>query len=239
MAAKKTTSKKKHSAVPPQATAKPKAAEAVAATPAPAAVAVAKAPEAAKPATTAAATAVAEQPKPATTPVVAAAPAAVPVVDLSALVAALRGSDADAAREAAVELGRTKSAAAVDALAAALANADGYFHSVVRAAAAAALGEIGDARAVPALLAGVRDEMAEASAEAVRGLAAIGDAAAVPALVEVVENRHGFFLPVVRRAAVLALVKLGGPDAAAAVSAVAANTYEDNSVREAAGRNNG
>ena len=64
-------------------------------------------------------------------------------------------------------------------------------------------------------------ELAEASAEAVRALAAIGDAKAVSTLVEAVENRHGFFLPVVRRAAVLALVKLGGPEAAAAVSAVA------------------
>ncbi|HEX8916025.1 MAG TPA: HEAT repeat domain-containing protein, partial [Humisphaera sp.] len=62
----------------------------------------------------------------------------------------------------------------------------------------------------------------------------LGDRSAVPALVEVIRNRDGFFLPVVRRAAVLALVHLGGPAAIAMLEAVAANAEEDPVVRQAA-----
>ncbi|MDB5300852.1 MAG: hypothetical protein JWO87_2515, partial [Phycisphaerales bacterium] len=56
----------------------------------------------------------------------------------------------------------------------------------------------------------------------------------VGALVEVVRNQNGFFLQIVRRAAVLALAQLGGEQAAAELSAVASNSWEDPVIREAA-----
>jgi HEAT repeat protein len=174
--------------------------------------------------------------KPAAAPVAhaAKAEAAPAATDVSADVAALQNTCADTASEAAIRLGTAGNKAAVEPLVAVVANADGYYHSVVRAAAAASLGQLGDARAVPALVTAINDEMAEASAEAVRALAVLGDRRAVAPLVDVIENAGGFFLPVVRRAAVIALAKLGGPEAKAALAAVAQNDHEDAVVRQAA-----
>lgn len=222
MAAKKTTktSEKKHTSIPRT----PPLREA-----------------AAKPAGAAAAevsaAAVLERPATVSAPTLTAAaevPAARPAVDVAELIAALRGSSADSAREAAEALGAAGNRTAVEPLAAVVANVDGYYHSVVRAAAAASLGRLGDNRAIPALTAGVRDPMAEASAEAVRALAALGDQAAVAPLVDVVRNADGYFLPVVRRAAVIGLAKLGGPAAAAVLKSVGEDDREDPVVRQAA-----
>ncbi|MDB5297693.1 MAG: hypothetical protein JWO31_3676 [Phycisphaerales bacterium] len=157
-----------------------------------------------------------------------------PTTDVWALIADLNNPSADVAREAAAALGGAGDWSAVRPLAAAVENADGYYHSVVRAAAAASLGQLGDAWAVPALLNAVYDEMAEASAEAVRALAAIGDPSAVRPLAAVVRNVDGYFLPVVRRAAVLALAKLGGDEAADVLRAVANDPHESPAVRQAA-----
>lgn len=99
----------------------------------------------------------------------------------AALVNSLRDTSADVASEAAAALGATGDHSAVKPLSDVIANADGYYHPVVRAAAATSLGKLGDTKAVPALIAGIRDEMAEASAESIRALAAIGDARAVAA----------------------------------------------------------
>jgi len=150
------------------------------------------------------------------------------------LINQLRDLDADVASDAATQLGALGEAFAVPALIQVVENSEGYYHSVVRAAASSSLGLLKDARAVDVLVIGTRDEMAEASAEAVRALASIGDARAVDSLVEIVRNTDGFYVPVVRLASVIALAKLGGAAAKAELAIVAANESEDPVVRQAA-----
>jgi len=150
------------------------------------------------------------------------------------LIRDLHDEDADIAREAAIALGSTGSPAAVEALIEVLENADGYYHSVVRSAAASSLARLGDKRAVASLLGAVNDTMAEASAEAVRALADLGDARAVDTLVGVVQNVTGFFQPVVRLAAVHALGRFDAPHAEAERAHVAADPNEDTVIRDAA-----
>ena len=146
----------------------------------------------------------------------------------------LRHQDADVAREAAIALGATGSSAAVEALIGVLENADGFYHSVVRAAAASSLARLGDKRAVASLLGAVNDTMAEASAEAVRALADLGDARSVDTLIGVVRNVDGFFQQVVRLAAVHALGRFHTPQAAAERARVAADVSENTVIRDAA-----
>ncbi len=62
-----------------------------------------------------------------------------------------------------MSLGGIRDVSAVEALISVLNNTEAYFHSVVRSAAAASLGQLGDARAIDALTKTVGDEMAEAS----------------------------------------------------------------------------
>lgn len=162
-------------------------------------------------------------------------PAATPALDVAALIVTLHDADADTAREAAISLGKSASKAAVEPLMEALGNQDGYFHSVVRAAAASGLATLHDVRAFDTLVKAMNDSMAETSAEAVRALSALGDPRAVQPLIDVVRNSDGFFLPVVRRAAVIALKKLGGTQAVAELSSVAACTWEDTVIRQEAG----
>src|SRR5271170_787089 len=123
----------------------------------------------------------------------------------AALIASLRHTDADVARDAATSLGALGDSTAVEPLIQVLNNFDGYYHAVVRAAAAASLGKLGDRRAVEPLLDAINDSLAEPSAEAIRALAAIGDSRAVGPLVDAVRNPTGFFSPIARRAAVVAL----------------------------------
>jgi epidermal growth factor receptor substrate 15 len=150
------------------------------------------------------------------------------------LIARLHNADADVAREAALALGATGSRAAVDELVSVLANADGFFHGVVRSAAAASLAQLKDCTAVPVLTHAVRDPMAEASAEAVRALATIGDERAVAPLAAVLRNADGFFLPVVRLAAAKALKTFDTSEARKALMETAANAGEDSVIRAAA-----
>ena len=152
----------------------------------------------------------------------------------AALISALRDPSADTAREAAILLGKSGDAVAVKPLADVVTNLGGYYHSVVRAAACASLGQLGDPSATPALLVGINDPMAEASAEAVRALATLGDRRAIDPLVAVLRNERGYFLPVVRRAAVTAPRQFNDPRAVAALQAIAANPSEDAVVRTAA-----
>lgn len=151
-----------------------------------------------------------------------------------ALLVALRDRSADVAREAAISLGKARDLSAVGPLEQVVCNADNYFHPVVRAAAAESLGQLGDIHAVDALVIGTRDSMAEASAESVRALATLKDQRAVAPLIEIVRNTNHYYLPIVRRAAVMALIKLGGPQAIATIKAVIANTNEDPVIRQAA-----
>jgi len=128
---------------------------------------------------------------------------------VAALVARLRDPEADNARDAAMTLGTLpRDAEAVAALAEAVRNSDGFFHSVVRAAAAQALGKIGDRSAVDALIEATRDSMAEASEEAVKALGLLGDARALPGLEAIVKNADGFYLETVRKSAAEAVARL-------------------------------
>jgi HEAT repeat protein len=213
-----TTTDKKYTTVPPKA--KPVSEAATA----PTATAVAVAPVAVTAVVT----------TPSASPVTQAATKPAVVTDLSPLLAALRNLDADVAREAATALGRSGNPAAVAPLIEIVQNSNGYFHSVVRSAAAAGLGLLKDKKAVDALLVAVNDPITDASSEAVRALAAIGDARAVDPLVAVVRNETGFFAGSVRRAAVLGLAQLGGPAAQAVLREVAANELEDSVIREEA-----
>lgn len=163
----------------------------------------------------------------------------VPAVDrvaLSAAIAALRDSNADVARDAATTLGRLGDASAVEPLIDVLRNENDYFHSVVRAAAASSLAQLRDARAFEPLCNATRDEMAEASAEAVRALAAMGDKRAARVLIDIVRNPTGYFLSTVRLAAVSGLIELGGDQSAVELARVAADGSEDPVIRQAASR---
>ncbi|HSZ54646.1 MAG TPA: HEAT repeat domain-containing protein [Tepidisphaeraceae bacterium] len=156
------------------------------------------------------------------------------VAALPALIVALRDADADVAREAALSLGSFSSAAVVEPLIEVLDNRDGYFHSVVRAAATHSLGQLRDLRAVVPLLNAINDPIAETSAEAIRALALLPDPRIVPALLEVVRNEHGFFLGTARRAAILGLAQIGGEQAACELRFVSTNQWEHAAIRATA-----
>jgi HEAT repeat protein len=154
---------------------------------------------------------------------------------IAAHVAALRNNDADFARDAALALGALADAAAVDPLIQAIRNSDGFYHSVVRAAAATSLAKIGDPRALESLIAAVRDSVAEPSVEAIRALGVLADARAIPTLMEVVRNPDGYFLPVARRAAVTALGSFNAdPLVADELKALSNNSAEDSVIRQSA-----
>ena len=181
------------------------------------------------------AVAVAAQPAVVTAVVAVPKPAAVDnQVAIRAKVAELRSRSADVARDAAAALGDLGDVAAVEPLIEVISDSEGFFHSVVRAAAAESLGKLRDARATLPLIAAIDDSMVEASAESIRALAAIKDPRAVKPLLDVVRNVQGFFLPVARRAALLALAQLGGAEAIAELKAVAADAGEDPVLRDAA-----
>jgi HEAT repeat protein len=150
------------------------------------------------------------------------------------LLVALHDLDADVAREAATALGLLGDVSAVEPLIEIVTNANGYFHSVVRSAAASSLGRLKDHRAVEALSNAVYDQIADSSSEAIAALAALGDRRAISLLIEVVRNRNGFFVNSVRRAAVLGLIKLGGEEAQSELRSVSANGWEDSVIREEA-----
>jgi HEAT repeat protein len=115
-----------------------------------------------------------------------------------------------------------------------LTDTNGYYHSVVRAAAAQALGQLKDTRAVHALLVALTDSIAEPSVEAIRAMTALNDRRAIEALIDVVRNRSGFFVATVRRAAVNGLAHFGGEDAIAQLRFVASDEWEDSVIRSEA-----
>ena len=155
-------------------------------------------------------------------------------VSFAELLTAIRDGSAEKARDAALAMGTCGDPAAVDVLIEVVRNNDHYFHTMVRAAAVKSLGRIGDPHALDTLIGATRDTMAEVSDQAIQALAATHDQRAVEPLIRIVRNSDNFFLPAVRRTAIAALRILGGPDAAAELSAVAANSAEESSIRDAA-----
>lgn len=153
---------------------------------------------------------------------------------LPALLNALGDGDADVAREVVAAIGAIGDESAVEPLIGVLKNAEGYYHTVVRAAAARSLAQLGDLRAVDPLLDAISDPSAEASAEAIRALATLGDSRALDALIGVVRNPNGYFLQIARRAAVLALAQIGGERATAELRAIASDLSEDTTIRDTA-----
>ena len=156
------------------------------------------------------------------------------VTDVSGLVALLRSPEADTARDAAIELGHTDEAAAVEPLIDVLTNAEGYFHPVVRAAAARSLGELRDVRAIDALITATGDTMAEVSEEATLALGHIGNTRAMQPLMNIVANKAGYFLQPVRRAAIISLGEFRDARVLSVLLAVSMNESEDPMVRQAA-----
>lgn len=152
-----------------------------------------------------------------------------------ALSTALRDPSAEAAREAAAALGALRDVSAVEALSAVVVNADGYFEGSVRVAAAEALGKLQDRRAVAVLITVVRDQAAEVSQAAIRALGLLKDERAIDLLVAVVRNNDNYYLPFVRQTAVEALTHLAVPSAKESLRRIAADSYLDASVRQAAG----
>jgi hypothetical protein len=145
----------------------------------------------------------------ATAPAPASPPPARDRSTIIAMLGKLRETDADVARDAALTLATLPAdAEAIDALCQVVRNADGFFHPVVRAAAAATLGKLGDRRAVDALIVATGDAMAEASEEAIKALGLLGDSRAVPTLQTIIRNQQGFFLDPVRRTAEAALARV-------------------------------
>lgn len=156
-------------------------------------------------------------------PAVASQFAASPATEL---IQSLQDSSADTACEAAIALGKLDDCAAVAPLIEVVENRSGYFHSVVRAAACASLGQLGDRSATPALINAIDDPRAETSAEAIRALAALGDERAVEPLTAVLRNAEGFFAPLVCHTAAGALRQFKSPQAAAALTTFAADFNE-------------
>ena len=153
---------------------------------------------------------------------------------INALCVALRDSAAEVAREAAIALGVADYTSAVSSLAAVVLNADGYYDGTVRTAAADTLAKLQDRRAVEALLACVRDRIAEVSQAAIRALGFLGDERAIDSLVGVVRNQNNYYLSSVRETAVEALGRIAVPSAQESLRVIAADSYIDASVRQAA-----
>lgn len=155
---------------------------------------------------------------------------------LSALIEGLRDSTAEVARETAVALGAMPDAASVYALMAVVTNADGYFHSIVRAAAAESLARLKDPRSVDALIHATRDPIVGPSRKAIAALGEIGDPRAIAPLLAVIRNADGFFLPEARVVAIAAAARFATPEVRDVLAAIMADPAEDESVRAAAQR---
>lgn len=152
---------------------------------------------------------------------------------LADLIADLRSWSADTACGAAIAMGKPGERAAVAPLIEVVEDHGNYFHSVVRAAACASLGQLGDWSATPALLNAINDPTAEVSAEAVRALGVLGDERAIEPLMEVMRNQDGFFLPGVCLAAAAALQEFKSPREAEVPQTVAADIDENTVFRDA------
>lgn len=133
----------------------------------------------------------------------------------AALIHALRDRSVEVAVAAATSLAVGASEEGRAALLRVLANEEGYYHALTRAAAVHGLGALleRDSDRAP-LYAALRDLDAEVSIAAISALSAFGDGRVVSRLLDVVENADGFFLPITRLAAARALERLPTEDGA-------------------------
>jgi HEAT repeat protein len=133
---------------------------------------------------------------------------------LDPLIGALRDRSVEVACAAASAIAATGGERAQDALLTVLANADGFYHTLTRAAATYGLGHSALRGAPPRyvrarLEQALRDRDAEVSIAAIGALSERYRDTAGDALREVLENRDGFFLPATRLAAARAFGRLG------------------------------
>lgn len=161
-------------------------------------------------------------------PVAKTAPAVEAVRPLpTALIADLRNASVETAVDAAAKLGETGDVRVVASLVSVLANADGFCHTVTRAAAAMALGKFDTAESRKALLASATDAMAEVSREAVLALGTLKATEAAATLIEIAANGSGFYISPVRLAAVRSLGKMKAAAAKSTLATIAASTMDD------------
>jgi HEAT repeat protein len=150
------------------------------------------------------------------------------------LISALRDRTAERAAEAADRLGGSGNRDAVEPLIVVLDSADGYFHPISRAAAAMALGRLGDSRAIPALSWAIQDQSAEVSCESILALGELKASSIVSELTAIVANDSGFYLNVTRHAAIRTLGRLKATEARATLEKVAGSPFEDHALVNAA-----
>jgi HEAT repeat protein len=132
---------------------------------------------------------------------------------VDALVAALRDRSVEVAVAAATALSVSGGQRAREALLSVLENADGFYHTLTRAAAVHGLGALlAPAERAPVERA-LRDLDAEVSIAAISALIACAGGASADALLRVIENSDGFFLPITRLAAARGLERSPALDA--------------------------
>jgi len=131
---------------------------------------------------------------------------------LAALAAALRDRSVEVAVEAALALGYHDREMAVPVLRDVVEGGDGYFNPIVRAAAIRSLGMLLPQGHGDVLVGAVSSVDGEVSIAAIATLIERGEPKSAIKLLEVLEDRSGFYLPVVRKAAAEGLSTLGFHD---------------------------
>jgi HEAT repeat protein len=131
------------------------------------------------------------------------------LIHVPALIGALRDESAEVAAAAALALGKQGSPYASDALRDVLANREGYFSPVTRAAAVQGLARCLPASELAPLRAALTDVDAEVSLAAIAALAECAPRTAVEDLLPLLQDVSGYFLPPVRLAAATALARTG------------------------------
>jgi HEAT repeat protein len=126
---------------------------------------------------------------------------------ISGLVNALRDTSAEVAAAAAGSLGQQRDPRAVTALRAVVDNVDRFYNSATRAAAITALAS--RKTDLEPVFDAVRDMDAEVSVAAVFAILEFMPQAAAKQLMPVLKDRSGYFLPLVRVAALHALTRTG------------------------------
>jgi HEAT repeat protein len=148
-----------------------------------------------------------------------------------ALIGSLRDTSAEVAVDAAETLGARPGEETIAALREVLANREGYFSGVTRAAAARSLGAILPPGGLSPLYTAVTDVDAEVSLAAIAALVERAEDGCADALLTLLEDANGFYLPPTRRAAARGLDRIRGADPARVKTLV--EREADSVVREA------